>query len=188
MIALKVGRHGVIKTFDVLRQKHPLLNKRSEAIKDMGDPRVKEAVALMQIIMKAKSVGGTKIIMGLSANQVGLDLRLIAFRQDLHGRHRIRLIGNPEIAAKSDRLIDSMEGCLSSPGLTATIRRHARIQLRGWDCLEDKHTTETLVGESACVVQHEVDHLDGIPWPQTRQCDKSIAETIREQGDRIIKW
>jgi peptide deformylase len=105
---------------------------------------------------------------GLAAPQVHRSLRLILFsdadeREQAQGRPPIALI-NPEIEALDATLEPGWEGCLSIPGLRGLVPRHPRIGYRG--LLPDGRTFEREArGLHARVVQHEVDHLDGVLYP-----------------------
>ena len=71
---------------------------------------------------------------------------------------------NPEIELLDDTPVLDWEGCLSIPGLRGVVPRHARIGYRGLTL--DGHAIEREAeGLHARVVQHEVDHLDGILYP-----------------------
>lgn len=107
---------------------------------------------------------------GLAAPQIGELLKIFLARPDPDGE--ISLFINPEIIKFSQRQIDPYkkkgvyEGCLSIPGHYAPIRRSMSVtvkyqttDLRSW-ILEEK--TETFSGFDAHVIQHEVDHLNGI--------------------------
>jgi|SRR3989339_196577 len=101
--------------------------------------------------------------LGLSANQVGLDLRISVIKivkendEDL----KITLI-NPEIVESSGGLYRE-EGCLSFPGLFAKVKRCAKVKVRA---LNEKGLPIEINAEGlfARVLQHEIDHLDGITF------------------------
>ncbi|MGI9506284.1 MAG: peptide deformylase, partial [Geminicoccaceae bacterium] len=105
---------------------------------------------------------------GLAAPQVYQSLRLIMFldtvdREDAADREPVVLI-NPEIEPLDDRVELGIEGCLSIPGLQGLVPRPARIGYRGLSPLGDVIEREA-EGLHARVVQHEVDHLDGVLYP-----------------------
>jgi len=98
---------------------------------------------------------------GLAANQVGRPVRLIVFdvTQKENGRNPSVLI-NPEIIeTEGDQTVE--EGCLSVPDLFSDVKRSAKVKIRGIDA---KGNPLELCGEGmlATVLQHEIDHLDGI--------------------------
>ena len=105
---------------------------------------------------------------GLAAPQVHRALRLILFldaeqRDEVPGRRPIALI-NPEIEPLDDALEPGWEGCLSIPGLRGVVPRYRRIGYRGLT-LDGRTIEREAQGLHARVVQHEVDHLDGILYP-----------------------
>lgn len=94
--------------------------------------------------------------MGLSACQVGLSYAVFAMiGQPNH------VMFNPKIVDVSNETIELEEGCLSFPGVVAPITRpiHIKIRFTGPD---GETTTKKFTGMSARVVQHEMDHLNGV--------------------------
>ena len=68
---------------------------------------------------------------------------------------------NPQIISKSDKMIVSEEACLSLPKLSGEVLRHETIKV-SWEDINGKKHTEKLSGYNATIIQHEVDHLDGV--------------------------
>lgn len=105
---------------------------------------------------------------GLAAPQVGVSKRLIVIdasqEEDDEGHHKKgnpMFLINPEIIYKSEETIFFCEGCLSVPGQSADVERHQKIKVR----YQDKTgLTKEIEAEDyvAVVLQHEIDHLDGI--------------------------
>ena len=124
---------------------------------------------------------------GLAAPQVYQPLRLILFldvdeREDAPRRPPIALI-NPEIEPLGEALVPGFEGCLSIPGLRGIVPRHAQIGYRGMT--PDGRTIEREAsGLHARVVQHEVDHLDGILYPMRMSDLRQLSLRERAQAFR----
>jgi peptide deformylase len=99
---------------------------------------------------------------GLAAPQVGSDLRLIVIRDPNRPRGRQRLdLVNPQVTATFGATEPFEEGCLSFPGLYLEIRRPKGIEVRFLTADgEAVHLRDE--GLVARIVQHEVDHLDGV--------------------------
>ena len=151
MAILKIARMG-----------HSVLVDPAVSIEDPTAERVQRLVGHMKETM-ADAQG-----IGLAAPQVYQSLRLIMFldaadRDDAAERAPVVLI-NPEIEPLDDRLELGIEGCLSIPGLQGLVQRHARIGYRGLSPEGDVIEREA-EGLHARVVQHEVDHLDGVLYP-----------------------
>lgn len=94
---------------------------------------------------------------GLSAPQVGLNKRIIII--DKVGEDWVLI--NPEVLWKSEDLIEFEEGCLSVPGEFDNVKRPESIKIK-YRNLKGKPVIEIIDGLMARVVQHEIDHLDGI--------------------------
>ena len=98
---------------------------------------------------------------GLAANQVGVPRQLIV--ADIAPRSPesdLIVLVNPEIIAAEGE-VTSEEGCLSVPDYQAEIKRHERVKVRGLD-LRGEEMEITAEGLLAVVLQHEIDHLNGI--------------------------
>ena len=95
---------------------------------------------------------------GLAAPQVGVRKRL--FTYDLHEGDGPGVVINPEIVERSGEVL-SEEGCLSVPGYRFEVVRSERVTMRGLDLDGNELVLE---GDDllARMVQHEIDHLDGV--------------------------
>ncbi len=108
---------------------------------------------------------------GLAAPQIGESLRLVIFGFEHNERYPdvepvpITVLINPEIEYIGSEQQAGWEGCLSVPGMRGLVPRRAHIRYRGFDQAGNAidHTVKDF---HARVVQHEVDHLDGILYPQ----------------------
>jgi len=112
---------------------------------------IREIVKNMRTEM-AKALG-----FGLSANQVGLDMRL--FVAKVNGKQYA--IFNPVITKFSKETILMEEGCLSIPEVYGTVERPEKITIEGFDANNKKIKIKAW-GLLARVFQHETDHLNGI--------------------------
>ncbi len=93
---------------------------------------------------------------GMAANMIGKNLRIIAVTQD--GIPMVLI--NPEYLSRTGKVYDTEEGCLCLGGLRPC-RRYPRVTLRYLDMNLQSHTA-AFSGFTAQIVQHEMDHLEGI--------------------------
>ena len=108
---------------------------------------------------------------GLAAPQLGVSQRVIVFwvpeaRAEQEGDDDalpIHILVNPEITPLSPETESGLEGCLSLPGLRGLVPRLTHIGYRGYD-VAGKLIEREARGFHARVVQHEVDHLNGIMY------------------------
>lgn len=108
---------------------------------------------------------------GLAAPQVGVGLRVVIFGVHANPRYPDAeavpdtVLVNPVLEPLDDEMVDGWEGCLSVPGMRGLVPRHRRLRYRGFDEL-GAPIDRTVADFHARVVQHEVDHLDGILYPR----------------------
>lgn len=98
---------------------------------------------------------------GLAGNQVGVLKRIIvADVGEKYGTNLVKLV-NPEIIETNDILFNSEEGCLSLPGFEFSVKRHGDIIVDSFDAHGNKQR-HRFRGYPAAIIQHEIDHLNGI--------------------------
>ena len=133
---------------DVIKYGHPTLRKVAEPV----DPDQVDKEFLKDMLDTMLAEDGV----GLAANQVN-DLQRIIVVNDYE---QIYTLLNPEIIAFSERMEEGNEGCLSLPGLQASVPRHEKVVVRA--LTEDGEEIEiNAKGLLAIILQHEIDHLNG---------------------------
>ena len=101
---------------------------------------------------------------GLAAPQVHISKRIIVFRNpDIEELDKINItpLINPIFEPLGNEKEDDWEGCLSIPQMQGLVRRFKKIKYHGYD-LTGKKIENEAQGLHARVIQHEIDHLDGI--------------------------
>jgi peptide deformylase len=161
MAILKIARMG-----------HPILASRAEPVANPTAPQIRSLVAnMIETMMDANGAG-------LAAPQVHVPLRVMVFQapdertetgvpEDERFDHTAALtvLINAEIEVLDPRTEGGWEGCLSVPGLRGFVERASHIRYRGCD-VEGREVERIAKGFHARVVQHEMDHLDGVLYPQ----------------------
>lgn len=117
---------------------------------------------------------------GLAATQVGVLRRLFVFR--VAPEDPIQTLVNPRVLAASSERSLFVEGCLSFNSVAVAVERPARVRIEGQD-LEGHQRILEFEGFGSSLVQHEIDHLDGILTldranPAERR--RAIAELIEQ--------
>ena len=149
---------------EVLRMGDPRLWQRSEEVKRFDSPELGQLLQDMRDTMA--HLNGA----GLAAPQIGVGLRVVIFGVHANPRYPDveevpdTVLINPVLTPLSEEIEDGWEGCLSVPGMRGVVPRWKRLRYTGFD--EHGKPFEREVGDfHARVVQHEVDHLDGILYP-----------------------
>jgi peptide deformylase len=153
---------GGMALLKIARMGHPVLARPAAAVEDPTAAELRRLVGdMVETLFDADGIG-------LAAPQVYQPLRLILFfdgdeREAARNRPPMVLI-NPELEPLDDAIEQGFEGCLSMPGLRGIVPRHAHIGYRGVG-LDGRAIEREARGLHARVVQHEVDHLDGVLFP-----------------------
>jgi peptide deformylase len=164
----------------IRRYGDPVLKSRATPV-DRFDDSLRTQVARMGAIMN-DALG-----VGLAAPQVGLSQRLLVYRVG-HEAPLIALV-NPEIEWSSEDGEGAEEGCLSIPGVGVDVDRPVHVRIRALDEFGDDRLVEAS-GLEARVIQHEIDHLDGVlildrtTKDQRKQAIRTLREREREEAEQ----
>lgn len=139
---------------------NPLLRARAKPLK-MAEFHAHKTLAdaMLTYIKNPKHHG-----IGLAAPQVGVSKRLIVVGLPTHRdeeSYPLVMMINPIILSRSPETDIEEEGCLSLPGVLQKIERSIVIEAEWYD-ISGRKMKKKIIGFGARVVQHEVDHLDGI--------------------------
>ncbi len=146
----------------------PVLKSRATPVDRFDDSLLKQVNRMAGIMNDALGVG-------LAAPQLGISQRLLVYRVGPDAP--VIALANPEIewSSKDEETLD--EGCLSIPGILVDVERPVHVRVRA----QDEHGEERVVeasGLEARVIQHEMDHFDGV---------LILERTSRDQRKRALK-
>jgi peptide deformylase len=167
----------------VLKMGHPILREVAAPVAEFRTRELLDLVRDMDDTMRALNGAG------LAAPQVGVSLRVVIFEVTRNPRYPdagevpYTVLVNPELTPLDDKTEDGWEGCLSVPGLRGLVPRWRRLRYRGWDA-HGRPIDRTVEGFHARVVQHEVDHLDGVLYPMRLRSllDLGYEDTLFPRG------
>jgi len=153
----------------------PVLRSKARPI-EVFDDALREEVARMATLMH-DSMG-----IGLAATQLGTLHRVLVYRVE-HDSPVNALI-NPELEWTGKEKEWMEEGCLSLPGIHADVERPVNVRVRARNPRGEEITVEAS-GLEARVIQHEMDHLDGVLILDRTPRDqrKEAMRILREQGE-----
>ena len=132
---------------------------------------------------------------GLAAPQVGFSLRLVVVEVKAQSsKSKIAPIPptvliNPEILSSSEERVNGYEGCLSFPNVRGAVRRYRNSKVKYLDQFGKEHVVE-FEGFHASVLQHEIDHLDGVLYTERMDDLESLMtlnEFEKQFGSRVSK-
>jgi len=135
----------------IITNPHPTLRKKANKVKINEISKLNKLLDDMEVTMRKKDG------IGLAANQVNILKRIIV----INTKDGALALINPEIKSKSFKKETAEEGCLSVPGIYGVVKRPQNVKVAAYT--RDKNKIELKAkGLLARVIQHEVDHLDGV--------------------------
>jgi peptide deformylase len=162
---------------------HPVLLARAEPVADVATPAIQTLIDdMLETMADADGIG-------LAAPQVYESVRVIVALelQDRAERGSAvpHVLVNPELTPMGEATELAFEGCLSIPDLRGRVPRHTGIAYRALD-RRGQEVSGVATGLFARVVQHEVDHLDGILYPMRMTDLRELAFT--SELPRLSTW
>lgn len=159
---------------------HPMLREKTKPIEDIDEKTISLIQDMFETMNFAEGIG-------LAANQVGVDLSVLIVGDIIEDgvvKHQGKPYINPQIVSYSEELSTFNEGCLSVPEFREDVERPEAIQIKYYD-LDMKENNEEFDGLLARVLQHEIDHLNGILFfdrlkPLRRTLAQSKLNKIRK--------
>ncbi len=150
----------------------PVLKTRARTVERFDDALRDEVRRMGELMIDALGVG-------LAANQVGVLNRVLVYR--VPQQEQVAALVNPEIEWSGDQEEILEEGCLSLPAVHVDVERPIHIRVRARDEHGEPITIEAS-GLEARVIQHEIDHLDGVLVLDriSRQQRKEAMRALRE--------
>ena len=156
---------------EVLRMGHPVLREKAKPVEAFDTAELHALIGDMKDTMA--SLDGA----GLAAPQIGVSQRVVIFGVEGNPRYPdaeevpFTVLVNPKLTMLTREVEEGWEGCLSVPGMRGVVSRYTKLRYTGFD--ERGQPIDRIAeGFHARVVQHEVDHLDGILYPM-RMTDMS---------------
>jgi peptide deformylase len=150
---------------EVLKMGDPRLLAVAQPVAEFGTPGLENLLTDMRETMR--NLNGA----GLAAPQIGVGLRVVIFGFEENPRYPdadpvpYTVLINPELTPIGESLDEDWEGCLSVPGMRGLVPRYRELRYTGFDAAGTA-INRTVTDFHARVVQHEVDHLDGILYPR----------------------
>jgi peptide deformylase len=160
-------------------------------IRKLGDPVLKSRAipvdhfddSLRRQVSRMAGIMNDALGVGLAAPQLGISQRLLVYRVGPDAP--VTVLANPELEWASGELELGEEGCLSIPGIMVDVDRPLHVRVRGLDEEGEQRVVEAS-GLEARVIQHEIDHLDGVLILERTSRDerKRALRELREAQER----
>ncbi len=170
---------------EIIGPSNPVLRKKAHAVRPAEIPELQTLIDDMIETMRAEPG------VGLAAPQVAVGRRVAVIEyaeplpedappEAVPPKPKLFVIINPEITARSEEMVDGIEGCLSVPGYAGNVARHAAVTVKALN-RRGQAVKIKAQGWLARIFQHEIDHLDGVlyidkatkVWPLKQEEDEA---------------
>ena len=163
---------------------NPIIRKKSKKVVDVRSPQNKKIIKDLVESMRHHN------LVGMAAPQIGANVRIFVTeiretklrktdkKSDVDG---LRVFVNPKITFSSDKIVSGWEGCgsVAESSLFAKVSRPESLVVQAFDSNGDKFTLEAK-GLLARVIQHEIDHIEGIVF-----IDKADTKTCMSRNEYL---
>jgi len=162
---------------EIVTLPNPVLRRKARKITQFGKDFQELVDDMIETLRAAPGVG-------LAAPQVGVSSRLVVVEygddEDENAPKKLFVVVNPDIIETSEEKVLGIEGCLSIPGLVGEVERFNRVVIKGLNRY-GKPTKIKAEGWLGRIFQHEIDHLDGIVYP-----DRAIRVWQPKEDEEMV--
>ena len=186
----------------MLAPQHPLLSQAAHAIPpgEIASPQIQAVIAHLHEVAAGQrrvthEARKRRTLVGLAAPQIGEPYRIILLDTKVDETRRkygrLECFINPEIVWRSRETVEGREGCFSTGPIWGAVRRPRAIKIRGLS--PNGRTLERILEDfSARIACHEIDHLDGIRFPERITSDKKRhwvhTEELQNYPEEYLHW
>ena len=164
----------------------PRLREKSEKVGVIDDEILEIISNMRKLSLDWEKDHPYELSAAMAAPQMGKNKRIIIVRDDMEDKANATFTAliNPEIIKAEGKVISDFEGCLSVPSIYGKVPRYSKVRVKAK--LEDG--TEVRVkatDELARILQHEIDHLDGVLFIDHIKDDPNAFYKMDDKGDLV---
>jgi len=143
----------------------------------------------------AKTKNGRRMLVGLAAPQIGESLRIIVVDTRINRESKesgfLECFINPQVIWRAQETVEGREGCFSAGPVWGLVRRPVAVKIRAYTP-DGKQVERVFEDFTARIVQHEIDHLEGVRFPERIHSNRKrhwvYSEEIKAYVQHINHW
>lgn len=173
-----------MKKEDIITLPHPHLRQKSKKIHVIDDETIKLVEDMTAAALDWEASRPHEISAALAAVQIDRLDRVVIVRGDFDDKSvpEFTALINPEIVKYEGAIVDDYEGCLSVSKVYGKVPRHTKIRVKAVD-LEGNEVRFKAEGFLARVIQHEIDHTNGVVFIDHIEDDEKAFYTLDKEGE-----
>ena len=164
----------------------PRLRQKAKKVSQINDEIHDLIASMVKLSLDWENDHPHEISAAMAAPQMAIDRRIIIVRDDLDDKNNATFTAliNPEVIKTDGKIVEDYEGCLSVPFLYGLVPRPDKVRIKAK--LEDGAEVRIKAeGSLARILQHEIDHLDGILFIDHIKDREDAFFELNDQGDLI---
>jgi len=148
---------------DIITLPNPNLRERSKKVGYVDEKILELVQDMADALLDWESKREHEVGVALAAVQIDIHKRVVIVRNDFDNKddHSFMIFINPEITKYEGKMIEDYEGCLSVKDIYGKVPRYEKVRVKALD-QHGKEFRVTLEGFLARIIQHEIDHTNGI--------------------------
>lgn len=169
---------------DIISLPHKSLRKKSKKINVSSEDASDLAKNMMEATLSWEESRKHEVGVALAAVQINVLSRLIIIRNDFNDKsdRTFQTLVNPKIIRLEGEIVEDYEGCLSVKNIYGKVPRHNKIKIKAQD-LNGKEIRMTAEGFLARVLQHEIDHTNGVVFIDHIKDSPTSFYKLTESGE-----
>jgi peptide deformylase len=202
LTAADLARFAEEQAGGMVSAQDPLLHQAMPRVhpNKIGSARVQAVISRLHSVATGQRRRGSdsrkhRTLVGLAAPQIGEAYRIVLIdtKVDESRKHygRLECFINPEIVWRSREMAEGREGCFSTGPVWGLVRRPVAVKIRALDA-RGRRVERILEGFSARIACHELDHLDGVRFPERIHADSKRhwvhTEELVDYPEQIKRW
>lgn len=173
-----------MKKEDIITLPNPYLREKSAKVRTIETSTLQLVKAMTDAALDWEASRPHEISAALAAVQIDALERVIIVRSDFEDKasNEFTALINPEIVKYEGKLVDDYEGCLSVRNVYGKVPRYSRVRVRALN-LEGEEVRFKADGFLARVIQHEIDHTNGIVFIDHIKTHEHAFYVLNEKGE-----
>jgi peptide deformylase len=173
-----------MKKEDIITLPHPHLREKSVKVTELSDEVKQLITSMTDAALDWEASRPHEISAALAAVQVNIMFKVVIVRSDFDNKesNEFTALINPEIVKYEGKLVEDYEGCLSVKDVYGHVPRYSKIRVRALN-IEGQEVRFKADGFLARVIQHEIDHTNGIVFIDHIKDSPKAFYTLDDKGE-----
>lgn len=169
---------------DIITLPNPALRERSKKVGYVDDKSMDLVQDMADALLDWESKREHEVGVALAAVQINVHKRVVIVRNDFDNKddRTFLIFINPEITKYEGKIVEDYEGCLSVRDIYGKVPRYEKVRVKALD-QHGKEFRVTLEGFLARIMQHEIDHTNGIVFVDHIKNNKDAFFRLEKSGD-----